>query len=109
MPQRGAPCNLEELIPLGRALVKPRRAGTSGREIKEKGDQYENSEEWITNNFESLVSKYGGKYIGVVNDQVVSSALTLKEVLNDAKKLGKEEEEVSLLKVPTEEELACIL
>lgn len=68
-----------------------------------------NSEEWITNNFESLVSKYAGEYIGVVNDQVISSALTLKEVLNDAKRLGKEEEEVSLLKVPTEEELACIL
>ncbi len=68
-----------------------------------------NSEEWITNNFESLVSKYGGKYIGVVNDQVISSALTPKEVLNDAKELGKKEEEVSLLKVPAEEELVCIL
>lgn len=68
-----------------------------------------NTEEWITNNFEFLVLKYGGKYIGVVNDQVISSALTLKEVLNDAKRLGKEEEEVSLLKVPTEEELVCIL
>ena len=68
-----------------------------------------NHDEWITNNFESLVIKYGGKYIGVVNDQVISSALTFKEVLNDAKRLGKDEEEVSLLKVPTEEELACIL
>ncbi len=68
-----------------------------------------NHDEWITNNFESLVIKYGGKYIGVVNDQVISSALTLKEVLNDAKRLGKDEEEVSLLKVPTEEELVCIL
>ena len=68
-----------------------------------------NHDEWITNNFESLVIKYGGRYIGVVNDQVISSALTLKEVLNDAKRLGKDEEEVSLLKVPTEEELVCIL
>jgi len=68
-----------------------------------------NHDEWITNNFESLVIKYGGKYIGVVNDQVISSALTLKEVLNDAKRLGKDEEDVSLLKVPTEEELVCIL
>jgi hypothetical protein len=69
----------------------------------------ENRNEWITNNFESLVIKYGGKYIGVVNDQVISSALTFKEVLNDAKRLGKDEEDVSLLKVPTEEELVCIL
>ena len=68
-----------------------------------------NHDEWIINNFESLVIKYGGRYIGVVNDQVISSALTLKEVLNDAKRLGKDEEQVSLLKVPTEEELVCIL
>lgn len=67
------------------------------------------SEEWITENFESLVSKYGGKYIGVVNDQVISAALTPREVLENAKRLGQEEEEVSLLKVPTEEELICIL
>lgn len=67
------------------------------------------SEEWITENFESLVSKYGGKYIGVVNDQVISAALTPREVLENAKRLGKEEEEVSLLKVPTEGELICIL
>jgi hypothetical protein len=67
------------------------------------------SEEWITENFEFLVSKYGGKYIGVVNDQVISAALTPREVLENAKRLGKEEEEVSLLKVPTEEELVCIL
>jgi len=39
------------------------------------------SEEWITENFESIVSKYGGKYIGVVNEQVISVALTPREVL----------------------------
>lgn len=67
------------------------------------------SEKWITENFESLVSKYGGKYIGVVDEKVVSVALTPKEVLEKAKKVGIEEEEVSLLKVPTEEELICVL
>jgi hypothetical protein len=67
------------------------------------------SQEWITENFESLVSQYGGRYIGVVNGQVVSVALTPREVLENAKKAGKEEEEVSLLKVPTEEELICVL
>ena len=39
------------------------------------------SQEWITKNFESLVSKYGGKYIGVVDEEVVSVALTPKEAL----------------------------
>ncbi|MBW1691790.1 MAG: hypothetical protein JRJ70_13780 [Deltaproteobacteria bacterium] len=67
------------------------------------------SEKWITENFETLVSKYGGKYIGVVGNQVISVALTPREVLENARKLGKEEEEVSLLKVPTEEELVCVL
>lgn len=67
------------------------------------------SQEWITENFEFLVSTYGGKYIGVVDEEVVSVAFTPREVLEKAKKMGKEEEEVSLLKVPTEEELICVL
>jgi hypothetical protein len=67
------------------------------------------SQEWITENFEFLVSKYGGKYIGVVDEEVISVALTPREVIEMAKKMGKEEEEVSLLKVPTEEELVCVL
>lgn len=67
------------------------------------------SADWITENFESLVSKYGGKYVGVVNEQVIAVALTPREVLDNARKLGKEEEDVSLLKVPTEDELVCVL
>ena len=67
------------------------------------------SKEWITENFELLVAKYGGKYIGVVDEQVISVGLTPREVLENAKKLGKEEEDVSLLKVPMEEELICVL
>ncbi len=67
------------------------------------------SQDWITENFESLVSKYGGKYIGVAAEEVVSVGLTPREVIEKAKKMGKEEEEVSLLKVPTEEELTCVL
>lgn len=66
------------------------------------------SQEWIPKNFESLVLKYGGKYIGVVDEEVVSVGLTPREVLEKAKRMGKEEE-VSLLKVPTEEELTCVL
>ncbi len=65
--------------------------------------------DWITKNFDSLVSKYGGKYVGIVNEQVIGAALTPREVLEDARKLGKQEDEVSLLKVPTEDELVCIL
>jgi hypothetical protein len=67
------------------------------------------SQEWITENFESLVSEYGGKYIGVVNEEVIGAALTPKAVLEQARKKGRKEEDVSLLKVPTEEELVCVL
>ena len=67
------------------------------------------SQEWITENFETLVSEYGGKYIGVVNESVIAAALTPKEILDQAKGEGIEEEDVSILKVPVEEELTCIL
>jgi len=67
------------------------------------------SNEWITENFQMLVSKYGGRYIGVINNKVIAVAITPKEVIEKAKKLGKNEEEVSLLKVPKEEEMSCIL
>ena len=69
----------------------------------------EKTQEWITENFESLVSEYGGKYIGVVNEEVIAAALTPKAVLEQARKKGRKEEDVSLLKVPTEEELVCVL
>ncbi|MDM8538571.1 DUF5678 domain-containing protein [Desulfobacterales bacterium HSG17] len=67
------------------------------------------SSQWITENFEFIVSEYGGKYIGVINDIVIAAALTPREVLENAKKLGRNEEDVSLLKVPTQDELLCIL
>jgi hypothetical protein len=47
------------------------------------------SQKWITENFESLVSEYGGKYIGVINEQVVSSALTPKAISEQAGRTGK--------------------
>ncbi len=67
------------------------------------------NQEWITENFEALVSEYGGKYIGVINEEVIAAALTPKAVLEQARRKGQNEEEVSLLKVPTEEELVCVL
>ena len=36
------------------------------------------TQEWITENFESLVSEYGGKYIGVVNEEVIAADLEPK-------------------------------
>ena len=67
------------------------------------------NQEWITENFEVLVSEYGGKYVGVVNEEVIAAALTPKAVLEEAKRKGENDEDGSLLKVPTEEESICVL
>jgi len=67
------------------------------------------NQDWITENFEALVSEYGGKYIGVVNEEVIAADLTPKAVLEQARRKGQNEEDISLLKVPTEEELVCVL
>jgi len=66
------------------------------------------SQKWITKHFEELVSRYGGKYIGVAGRQVVGYAFTPKEAMRQARKLVKGEV-VSPPKVSTEEELVCIL
>jgi len=66
------------------------------------------SQKWITENFEALVTRYGGKYIAVVGEEVVAVALTPKEAMEEAKRVAKAED-ISLLKVPSEEELICIL
>ena len=65
-------------------------------------------QQWITENFEELVNNYGGKYIAVMGERVIAAALTPKEAMEAARKVAKEGE-ISLLKVPREEELICIL
>lgn len=67
------------------------------------------SQRWITEHFEELVTRYGGHYIAVAGEQVLAVALTPLEALEKAKPLAPEEEEISLVKVPREEELVCIL
>ena len=66
------------------------------------------AQQWITKNFEELVNNYGGKYVAVAGERVIAVALTPKEALEAARKVAKKGE-ISLLKVPREEELVCIL
>jgi GTP cyclohydrolase III len=66
------------------------------------------TQKWITENFEELVDNYGGKYVAVVGEKVIAAARTPKEAREAATKVA-QEEEISLLKVPREEELVCIL
>jgi len=68
----------------------------------------EKSQKWVTEHFEEIVAKYGGKYVAVAEEKVVSSGSNPKEVMEKAKKIvGKKK--ISLLRVPTEEELICLL
>jgi len=66
------------------------------------------TQKWITENLEKLVGNYGRKYIAVVGEAVIAAALTPKEAMKVATQVAKEGK-ISLLKVPSEEELVCIL
>jgi len=66
------------------------------------------SQKWITEHFEELVARYGGRYVAVAGEKVIVAALTPKEALEEAREVVREEK-ISLLKVPREEELVCIL
>ena len=52
---------------------------------------------------------YSSVLTSIADSHVIASAITPKEILDIAKRLGKDEENVSLLKVPKEEELTCVL
>ncbi len=67
------------------------------------------SHKWVTEHFEELISQYGGYYIAVAGERVLAAALTPKAALEQARKIVPPGEEISLLKVPREEELICIL
>ena len=65
-------------------------------------------QEWIVRHFEELVNKYGGKYIAVVNEKMISVGDSPKEVNKGAR------EEFpgtipSIMHVPKEEALECLL
>lgn len=63
---------------------------------------------WIAEHFEELVDKYGGLYIAVVDDHVVASGNDPKEVEDES--LSKYPDVIpSVMKVPKEEEIICLL
>ncbi len=63
---------------------------------------------WIAEHFEELVDEYGGLYIAVVDDHVVASGTDPKEV-EDESILKHPGVIPSVLKVPKEEEIVCLL
>jgi hypothetical protein len=63
---------------------------------------------WIVNHFSELVTKYPGKYIGVVNEELVAVGDSPYEVESKAREISPEKIP-SVFHVPMEEELACLL
>jgi hypothetical protein len=63
---------------------------------------------WIVEHFSELVDKYAGKYVAVVNEQLVAVGNTRLEVERKAREI--EPKKIpSVLRVPREEDMACLL
>jgi hypothetical protein len=63
---------------------------------------------WIVNHFSELVTKYAGKYVAVVNETLAAVGDSGKEVEDKARKI-EPKKMPSVLKVPREEDMACLL
>lgn len=63
---------------------------------------------WIVEHFSELVSKYAGKYVAVVNETLVAVGKTGVEVEAKARKI-EPNKMPSVLLIPREEDMACLL
>jgi len=63
---------------------------------------------WIVEHFSELVTKFAGKYIAVVNEELVAVGESGSEVEARAREI--EPSKVpSVMRVPREEDMACLL
>ena len=65
-------------------------------------------ETWITEHFQELVEHYGGKYVGIANCRVIAVGDGADEVGEKSKDLV-ERKRLHIVKVPTEQEMSCLL
>ena len=63
---------------------------------------------WIVEHFGELVTNYAGKYIAVVNETLVAVGDSGKEVEDKARAIAPEKMP-SVLRVPREEDMVCLL
>ena len=63
---------------------------------------------WIVEHFSELVTQHAGKYIAVVNESLVAVGSTGKEVEDTARAIAPDKIP-SVLFVPREEDMACLL
>jgi hypothetical protein len=63
---------------------------------------------WIVEHFSELVTRYAGKYVAVVNETLVAVGDSGKEVEDRAREI--EPHKIpSVLLIPREEDMACLL
>jgi hypothetical protein len=63
---------------------------------------------WIVEHFSELVTKHAGKYIAVVDEKLVAVGDSGKEVEDKARQF-EPNKMPSVLRVPREEDIACLL
>ena len=63
---------------------------------------------WIVEHFSELVTKHAGKYVAVVNEMLVAVGNSGKEVEAKAREL-EPNKMPSVLRVPREQDMACLL
>jgi len=63
---------------------------------------------WIVEHFSELVTEHAGKYIAVVNEALVAVGDSGKEVEDKARQV-EPNKMPSVLRVPREEDMACLL
>jgi hypothetical protein len=64
-------------------------------------------EKWAAKNFDRLVAKYGGNYVGIFKQKIVAYGKTPKQVVKKSKLTNPSQ--LYLFKVPTKKELICLL
>jgi GH35 family endo-1,4-beta-xylanase len=63
---------------------------------------------WMVRHFSELVTKYAGKYVAVVNETLAAVGDSRKEVEDKAHKI--EPNKIpSVMRIPREEDMACLL
>jgi hypothetical protein len=63
---------------------------------------------WVVEHFSELVTKYAGKYVAIVNEQLVAVGDSRRDVETKAREL-QPDKIPSVLRVPREEDMVCLL
>jgi hypothetical protein len=87
-------------------MGKKTNAPPSLNQSKDKAMSHD--EQWITEHFQELVEHYGGKYVGIANRQVIAVGDGADKVAEKARDLVALKR-LHIVKVPTEQEMSCLL